>query len=204
MQTSAAIKKLGLTHYQPVWQAMQEFTRQRDEHTQDELWLTEHYPVYTQGQNGRMHHLLNTGDIPVVKVDRGGQVTYHGPGQLVLYCLLDLKRLGFGIRQLVTLIEQSIINVLAEYGVAAHARQDAPGVYVEQAKIAALGLRVRKGSCYHGLSFNLDMDLAPFAGINPCGFEGLPVTQLADLVPDFSIADVQKKLCSQLIQGLYE
>lgn len=204
MQTGAVIKELGLTHYQPVWQAMQEFTRQRDEHTQDELWLTEHYPVYTQGQNGRMHHLLNTGDIPVVKVDRGGQVTYHGPGQLVLYCLLDLKRLGFGIRQLVTLIEQSIINVLAEYGVAAHARQDAPGVYVEQAKIAALGLRVRKGSCYHGLSFNLDMDLAPFAGINPCGFEGLPVTQLADLVPDFSIADVQKKLCSQLIQGLYE
>jgi len=200
MQAAPDIKHLGLTDYEPVWQAMKRFTNQRDTLTRDELWLTEHHPVYTQGLNGRQQHLLNTGDIPVVKVDRGGQVTYHGPGQLVLYCLIDLKRQGLGIRKLVTLIEQSIINVLSDYAIEAHARSDAPGVYVGDEKIAALGLRIRKGSCYHGLSFNLDMDLSPFAGINPCGFKGLQVTQLADLVSSYSRQDVQQNLCAQLIK----
>jgi len=179
---------------------MKLFTDQRGPQTPDEFWITEHEPVYTQGLNGRQQHLINTGDIPVIQVDRGGQVTYHGPGQLVIYCLIDLKRQGLGIRQLVTILEKSIINMLANRGIKANARQDAPGVYVKDAKIAALGLRVRKGCCYHGLSFNLDMDMTPFNGINPCGFEGLQVTQLVDQVGEVNWQDVEGALCSQLIQ----
>lgn len=194
------IKHLGRTDYKPVWQAMKLFTDQRGPQTPDEFWITEHEPVYTQGLNGRQQHLINTGDIPVIQVDRGGQVTYHGPGQLVIYCLIDLKRQGLGIRQLVTILEKSIINMLANRGIKANARQDAPGVYVKDAKIAALGLRVRKGCCYHGLSFNLDMDMTPFNGINPCGFEGLQVTQLVDQVGEVNWQDVEGALCSQLIQ----
>lgn len=194
------IKKLGLTDYEPVWQSMKLFTEQRNDSTIDELWLTEHNPVYTQGLNGRREHIINAGEIPVVQVDRGGQVTYHGPGQLVIYCLLDLTRLRLGIRQLVTAIEQSIVRLLDIYGIQAHARKDAPGVYVNEAKIAALGLRVRKGRCYHGLSLNLDMDLTPFSGIDPCGYRNLVITQFSDFVNDFSNEQVEQQLCSILIE----
>ena len=196
------IKQLGLTDYVPVWESMKQFTHQRDKNITDEFWVTEHNAVYTQGLNGRKEHLLSTSGIPVVQVDRGGQVTYHGPGQLVIYCLLDLNRLGIGIRQLVTDIESAIINLLKSYDIDAFARRDAPGVYIGQAKIAALGLRIRKGYCYHGLSLNLDMDLAPFSGINPCGFKGLPVTQLSDFDNNFSTEQVSSQLCSELIRSI--
>jgi lipoyl(octanoyl) transferase len=186
------ILHLGRTDYEPVWQAMKQFTEQRDAETQDEFWLTEHNPVYTQGLNGRKEHVLNTGNIPVVKVDRGGQVTYHGPGQLIVYFLLDLNRLGIGIRKLVMSLEQAVVNLLQGFDIDAHARRDAPGVYVGDAKIAALGLRVRKACCYHGLSLNLDMDLTPFSGIDPCGYRDLPVIQLVDLVPEFSRQQVEQ------------
>ncbi|MCK4710733.1 MAG: lipoyl(octanoyl) transferase LipB [Gammaproteobacteria bacterium] len=196
------IKNLGQTDYETVWQAMKQFTLQRDADTDDELWVTQHCPVYTQGLNGRQEHLLSTSDIPVVQVDRGGQVTYHGPGQLVIYCLLDLNRLGIGIRQLVMFIEEAIIDLLKTYDIDAYAKREAPGVYVGQAKIAALGLRIRKGYCYHGLSLNLDMDLTPFSGINPCGFKGLEVTQLSYHVENFSLEQVSRQLCSQLISTI--
>ncbi len=196
------IQHLGRTDYEPVWQAMKQFTEQRDAKTRDEFWLTEHNSVYTQGLNGRKEHVLNTGNIPVVKVDRGGQVTYHGPGQLIVYFLLDLNRLGIGIRKLVMSLEQAVINLLQAYDIDAHARRDAPGVYVGEAKIAALGLRVRKACCYHGLSLNLDMDLTPFSGIDPCGYKDLSVTQLADLTPEFSRQQVEQQLCSQLIKTI--
>ena len=196
------IKNLGQTDYETVWQAMKQFTLQRDADTDDELWVTQHFPVYTQGLNGRQEHLLSTSDIPVVQVDRGGQVTYHGPGQLVIYCLLDLNRLGIGIRQLVMFIEEAIIDLLKTYDIDAYAKREAPGVYVGQAKIAALGLRIRKGYCYHGLSLNLDMDLTPFSGINPCGFKGLEVTQLSYHVENFSLEQVSRQLCSQLISTI--
>ncbi len=196
------IRDLGMTEYQPVWQAMQDFTRQRDADTQDELWLTQHFPVYTQGLNGRSEHLLATSGIPVLQSDRGGQVTYHGPGQLVVYCLLDLNRLGLGVRALVTSIEQAIIQLLAGYRVEAHARKEAPGVYIGSAKVAALGLRIRKGYSYHGLSLNLDMDMSPFAGINPCGFKGLEVTQLSDHVAHCPIQQIKSELCAELIKSI--
>ena len=194
-------KYLGRSDYEPVWQAMKQFTEQRQQETRDEIWLTEHNPVYTQGLNGRSEHVLNTGNIPLVKVDRGGQVTYHGPGQLIVYFMLDLNRLGIGIRSLVMSLEQAVINLLQDYAIDAHARREAPGVYVGDAKIAALGLRVRKGCCYHGLSLNLDMDLTPFSGIDPCGYKGLPVIQLADLA-DFSHAQLEQQLCNHLIETI--
>jgi len=196
------ISPLGRTDYIPVWRAMQQFTHARNERTRDEFWLTEHHPVYTQGLNGRREHLLHTGDIPLVQIDRGGQVTYHGPGQLVIYFLLDLNRLGKGVRAFVTDIEQSIIELLADYQIEAQSRRDAPGVYVDGAKIAALGLRIRKGYSYHGLSLNLDMDLAPFDGINPCGFHGLAVTQLKDHVASFDTTHLSRQLCGKLIGNL--
>lgn len=170
------IRDLGLQPYQPVWAEMQQFTVQRDAASEDELWLLEHSPVFTLGRNGKNEHLLDTGEIPVVQTDRGGQVTYHGPGQLIGYSLLDLRRLGIGVRQMVSILENSIIDVLADFAIKALARPDAPGVYVDDAKIAALGLRVKNGACYHGVSFNIDMDLAPFGRINPCGFAGMAVT----------------------------
>ncbi len=196
---SPLIRHLGLTDYLTVWQSMKQFTDQRDARTRDELWLTQHNPVYTQGLNGRSEHVLDSGDIPLLQVDRGGQVTYHGPGQLVIYCLLDLKRLGLGIRQLVTAIERAIIALLQDYAIDAYASREAPGVYIDGAKIAALGLRIRKGCSYHGLSLNLDMDLAPFAGINPCGFRGLEVTQLSHYVTDYTSEQIEQRLCSHLI-----
>ncbi|MEJ2060383.1 MAG: lipoyl(octanoyl) transferase LipB [Gammaproteobacteria bacterium] len=180
-RSSLNVEWLGLCDYEPTWHAMRDFTERRTPETADALWVVEHPPVFTLGLNGRPEHVLAPGDIPVVQVDRGGQVTYHGPGQVVVYVLLDLKRRGLGVRALVTLLEQSVIELLAEQGVDAAARADAPGVYVDGAKIAALGLRIRRGCSYHGLSFNVDMDLEPFSRINPCGYEGLPVTQLRDL-----------------------
>lgn len=174
------VRDLGRVAYEPVWRAMQAFTDARDEATADELWLVEHDPVFTLGQAGRPEHLLAPGDIPVLKVDRGGQVTYHGPGQLVAYPLLDLRRLGFGVREYVCRIEQAVIDTLAGWGIRGERREGAPGVYVDGAKIAALGIRVRHGRCFHGLAFNIAMDLAPFHRINPCGYAGLAVTSVVD------------------------
>jgi lipoyl(octanoyl) transferase len=177
---------------------MQTFTMRRDEATSDEFWLVEHPPVFTLGLNGKPEHLLDPGDIPVVQCDRGGQVTYHGPGQVVIYLLLDLKRRSLGARALVSAIEQAVIAYLEELGMAAEVRPKAPGVYVEGAKIAALGLRVRRGCSYHGLAFNVDMDLAPFGRINPCGYAGLKVTQLADHVAACSWHVAAAGLCEHL------
>jgi len=198
------VRKMGLSDYRETWMAMQQFTDRRGGDTPDELWLTEHRPVFTQGLNGSAEHLLAPGDIPVVQVDRGGQVTYHGPGQLVLYCLLDIMRLGIGVKGLVGRIEQSIIALLGDYGIDAQARAGAPGVYVGDAKIAALGLRIRKGCCYHGLSLNVDMDLEPFRRINPCGFRGLAVTQLRDLGVGDDLQTVGDRLAALLTERLRE
>ncbi len=195
------VRRLGLLDYELVWQAMQAFTDQRDENTADELWLVEHPPVFTQGQAGRAEHILAAGDIPVVQVDRGGQVTYHGPGQIVAYPLIDIRRLGMGVRELVTAIEQAIIAVLDSYGVDAKPRKDAPGVYVDGVKIAALGLRIRKGRSFHGLSFNIDMDLEPFQRINPCGFQGLEVTKLSALTA-VNMVEAEDRLIANLSKVL--
>ncbi len=175
------IRQLGLQDYETTWQAMQRFTLDRTPETDDQIWVVEHPPVYTLGLNGKREHLLNTGAIPVVETDRGGQVTYHGPGQLVVYPLLNLKRRELGVRPLVTLLEQTMIDTLAHYGIAAIARPEAPGVYVNGKKIGSIGIRIKNNCCYHGLSLNHAMDLTPFSYINPCGYAGLEVTQLADL-----------------------
>lgn len=198
------VRKLGLTDYRQTWRAMREFTEQRGPDTADELWLTEHAPVFTLGLNGRAEHLLDTGDIPVIQIDRGGQVTYHGPGQLLLYCLLDIQRLGIGVKGLVGGIERAVIELLRGYGITAHTRGGAPGVYVDDAKIAALGLRVRKGCCYHGLSLNVDLDLEPFERIDPCGFRGLAVTRLRDLGVDEDLDTVGETLAAILTEVLSE
>ena len=196
------IRHLGEVDYQKTWQAMQDFTDVRGKDTADELWFLQHPPVYTLGKNGKLEHVLNAQDIPVVNSDRGGQVTYHGPGQIVVYTMLDLSRLKIGVRELVTRIEQSIIDLLADYGVESNARRDAPGVYVNNAKIAALGLRVRKGCSFHGLALNVDMDLEPFNRINPCGYEGLEVTQFRNFVNDVDIENVIGDLQQQLLKNL--
>lgn len=192
------VRRLGRMPYQPVWDAMRAFTDSRDAETPDEIWLLEHDPVFTQGQAGRPEHVLLPGDIPVVQTDRGGQVTYHGPGQLVAYPLLDLHRLGIGIRRLVQLLEQAVIEQLAGHGVHGTRRDGAPGVYVDESKIAALGLKVRRGCTYHGLAFNIDLDLSPFDRINPCGYSGLSVTRLADLRPGASLAATADELMNHL------
>ncbi|AOE83401.1 lipoyl(octanoyl) transferase LipB [Pseudomonas sp. TCU-HL1] len=176
------VRHLGLVDYLPTLEAMRRLTAERDESTPDEIWLLQHPRVFTQGQAGKAEHLLATGDIPVVQVERGGQVTYHGPGQLVAYLMLDLRRLGLGVRELVTAMEQSLVDVLADYGVEAAPKADAPGVYVDGDKIASLGLRVSRGCSLHGLALNLDMDLSPFWRINPCGYTGLKMVQLKDLI----------------------
>lgn len=198
------IRELGLCDYVPVWRAMQQFTDSRTSDTPDELWVLQHNPVFTQGQAGKAEHVLDPHGIPVIQTDRGGQVTYHGPGQLVVYFLLDVRRRGFGIRSLVDLIESSVISVLASYGVEAQLRAGAPGVYVGDRKIAALGLRVRKRGSLHGLSFNVDMDPRPFSYINPCGYAGMEVTQLSDLVPPRPglLAEAQQRLLQDLCARL--
>ncbi|HET7932028.1 MAG TPA: lipoyl(octanoyl) transferase LipB [Rhodanobacteraceae bacterium] len=192
------VRRLGRQPYEPVWHAMQAFTDARDADTPDELWLVEHDPVFTLGQAGKPEHVLAAGDIPVVHVDRGGQVTYHGPGQIVAYPLLDLRRLKMGVRELVTRIEQAIIDTLAEWNIVAVRRPGAPGVYVADAKIAALGLRVRHGCTFHGLAFNIAMDLEPFHRINPCGYAGLQVVQMLDLGGPSRLADVEDALVAEL------
>jgi lipoyl(octanoyl) transferase len=192
------IRDLGRTRYQRVFDAMKSFTEQRDAGTLDEIWLTEHEPVFTQGQAGKSDHLLAPGEIPVVQSDRGGQVTYHGPGQIVGYLMFDLRRLDITVRGLVRGIEQAVVDTLGDYGVAGAPRPDAPGVYVAGAKIASLGLRVRRGCSYHGLALNVDMDLEPFARINPCGLVGMQVTQLADLAPVASLNEVRERLLTAL------
>ena len=196
------VKHLGRVEYEPTWRAMQQFTESREQGSTSEAWIVEHPPVFTQGQAGKPEHLLAVSEIPVVQSDRGGQVTYHGPGQVVIYLLLNLRDTGMGIRGLVTAIEDSIIAMLAEHHIDAESRRDAPGVYVDEAKIAALGLRVKRGFTYHGLSFNLDMDLSPFQQINPCGYQGLAVTQGAELglsLPfDQAAKDIIEQLCSRI------
>ncbi|UCB54433.1 MAG: lipoyl(octanoyl) transferase LipB [Thiotrichales bacterium] len=199
---SLVIRELGLQPYPQVWQQMQDFTDRRDDATPDELWLLQHPRVYTLGKNGRAEHVIDAGDIPVVQSDRGGQVTYHGPGQLVAYTLLDLNRMKIGVRELVSRLENSVIALLDDYGISANARKDAPGVYVEGKKIAALGLRVRRGCSFHGLALNVDMDLEPFSHINPCGYEDLEVTQLSDLVEVPELGKVEKQLQSHLQRQL--
>ena len=192
------VRELGLQPYEQIWQDMQLFTDQRSETTADELWLLQHSPVYTLGKNGRPDHILDAQDIPVIISDRGGQVTYHGPGQVIVYTLLDLNRRHIGVRELVTRIENSVIELLEDYDIRANARKDAPGVYVDGRKIAALGLRVRKGRSFHGLALNVDMDLEPFSRINPCGYQGLEVTQLSELADVADFNAVEKRLLSHL------
>ncbi|MGA7965251.1 MAG: lipoyl(octanoyl) transferase LipB [Gammaproteobacteria bacterium] len=181
MNTEIEVRRLGRVPFEPTWKKMQAFTDTRDADTADAIWLLEHDPVFTLGLAGKREHVLAPGDIPVVHIDRGGQVTYHGPGQLVVYPLLDLRRRHLGPRALVTALEQATVDALAEWNIAAHARPDAPGVYVEEEKIASIGLRVRRGASYHGLAFNVAMDLEPFTRINPCGYAGLQMTQLSEL-----------------------
>ncbi|HAR30989.1 MAG TPA: octanoyltransferase [Gammaproteobacteria bacterium] len=192
------LRDLGRTDYLPVMQAMQSFTESRSSATEDEFWLTEHERVFTQGQAGKAEHVLAPGDIPVVQTDRGGQVTYHGPGQIVGYLLFDVRRLGISVRDLVSGIEGAIVAVLAAYGIEGQARPDAPGVYVRGAKIASLGLRVRRGCSYHGLSLNVDMDLEPFGRINPCGLLGMQVTSMTELVGPVALPEVRAALVDAL------
>lgn len=196
------IKSLGLTDYEPVWRAMQAFTDARDGQTADEIWFTEHHPVFTLGVNAAREHLLAPGDIPVVQVDRGGQVTYHGPGQLMIYPLLDLRRAGIGVRALVSAIEQSVIALAAARDVAAASRCGAPGVYAGDVKFASVGLRVRRGASFHGMALNVRMDLEPFRRINPCGFAGLAVTDLARLGIDHTLESARRALLPQLLGRL--
>ena len=197
------VRNLGLVEYQPTLEAMRKLTAERDADTPDEIWLLQHPAVFTQGQAGKAEHVLAAGDIPVIQAERGGQVTYHGPGQLVGYLMLDLRRLGLGVRDLVTAMEQSLVELLAGYGVTAAPRANAPGVYVGDAKIASLGLRVRRGCSFHGLALNVDMDMEPFSRINPCGYSGLPMTQLSEQITEaVDINEVAQRLEQVLRQRL--
>lgn len=197
------VRRLGLAAYEPTWRDMQAYTARRSAHTPDEIWLLQHPPVYTQGIAGRPEHLLrpDTG-IPVVRIDRGGQITYHGPGQLVAYLLIDMRRRGLTVRPLVRRMEQAVIDLLGTYGISARGDEAAPGVYVGSAKIAALGLRIKHGCCYHGLALNVDMDLSPFRAINPCGYQGLEVTQLRDLGVPAQLDEIADALADHLLARL--
>ncbi len=199
---NVVVRQLGVCDYTPVWEAMREFTATRTSSTPDEIWLLEHAPVYTLGLNARREHVPAPRDIPVIHTDRGGQVTYHAPGQIVAYVLLDLRRRALGVRQLVSALEQSVMDVLADNGISAQTRRDAPGVYVNGAKIAALGLRVRQGRCYHGLSLNVAMDVAPYSRIHPCGYPDLPVTDMRTLGVVAETSLVADRLIAQLAQHL--
>ncbi|CAM7798174.1 MULTISPECIES: lipoyl(octanoyl) transferase LipB [Lelliottia] len=198
-QDKILVRHLGLQPYEPVSQAMHDFTDSRDDNTPDEIWLVEHLPVFTQGQAGKAEHVLVPGDIPVIQSDRGGQVTYHGPGQQVMYVLLNLKRRKLGVRELVTLLEQTVVDTLAEYGIDAHPRADAPGVYVGEMKICSLGLRIRKGCSFHGLALNINMDLSPFLRINPCGYAGMEMTQMHQWVENVTPDIIRPTLVSNLL-----
>ncbi|WP_435954604.1 lipoyl(octanoyl) transferase LipB [Dryocola sp. BD626] len=201
-QETILIRQLGLQPYEPVSQAMHDFTDTRDETTPDEIWLVEHERVFTQGQAGKAEHVLVPGDIPVIQSDRGGQVTYHGPGQQVMYVLLDLRRRKLGVRELVTILEQTVVNTLSEFNIEAYPRADAPGVYVDGRKICSLGLRIRKGCSFHGLALNIDMDLTPFLRINPCGYAGLEMTQVKNLYPDATMESISPILIKKFISLL--
>ena len=202
MDKQLIIRQLGLQPYQPIWESMQAFTDERSGDTPDEIWVLEHEPVFTQGQAGKPEHLLHTGDIPVVQVDRGGQVTYHGPGQLIIYLLLDLRRNKLGVRDVVSLMEEGVIATLGSFGIDAYAKPDAPGVYVNEAKIASLGLRVRRGCTFHGLALNLNMNLEPFLRINPCGYAGMAMTQLCALVPSADLDVATTRLVDYLTKEI--
>jgi len=201
--TALIVRRLGRVEYEPTWRAMQRFTDERDAATHDELWLLEHPPVFTLGMSGKREHLIAPGEIPVVQIDRGGQVTYHGPGQLVVYVLIDLKRRGFGVRDLVTALEQAVIGYAAELAIAAECRRGAPGVYVDGRKLASIGLRIRRGASYHGLALNVHMDLTPFRRINPCGYPGLEVTELAALGGPADVAAAAAGLERHLLLRLH-
>ena len=196
------IRDLGLTEYEPVWRDMQRFTDTRDDDTRDEIWFTQHEPVFTLGVNAAREHLLAPGDIPVIQIDRGGQVTYHGPGQLMIYPLVDIRRGGIGVRDLVTALEQSVVDLVADFGIDAANKCDAPGVYVDGSKLASVGLRIRRGASFHGMALNVDVDLEPFSRINPCGFENLEVTDLARLGVEHDLDAVRDKLLPQLLRHL--
>lgn len=200
--TACRVKYLGLQPYETTWQAMQDFTEARTRHTPDELWVVEHPAVYTLGQAGKLEHLLKKTSIPVVHTDRGGQITYHGPGQLIIYTLIDIKRKNIGVRALVSLLENSVVDLLQDYHLTAHTDPHAPGVYIKNAKICAIGLRIRRGFAFHGLALNVAMDLSPFEAINPCGYPDLKVTQLADFVPNVQLKEVQSQLIRHLLLHL--
>ncbi|CAK2487730.1 lipoyl(octanoyl) transferase [Vibrio crassostreae] len=202
MQNKLIVKKLGRQDYEPVWKAMHKFTDERTEEDVDQIWLVEHNPVFTQGQAGKAEHVLNAGDIPVIQSDRGGQVTYHGPGQLVAYFLINIRRKKFGVRDLVTHIENLVINTLKAYNIDSAARPDAPGVYVDGKKICSLGLRIRRGCSFHGLALNVDMDLSPFLRINPCGYQGMEMAQVSQLGGPSELEDVEQQLIQELVDLL--
>ncbi len=202
MPTTLLCRDLGVVPYESTWEDMKDFTQTRSKEDPDQIWLLEHPSVFTQGQAGKAEHLLNAGDIPVVQADRGGQVTYHGPGQLVAYIMIDLKRLGIGVRDLVTLIENSIVDVLHCGGIASYPKPDAPGVYVDAMKISSLGLRVRRGCSFHGVALNVDMDLTPFLRINPCGYQGLQMIDMKRLKSEATMAQVKIQLANILAERL--
>jgi len=196
------IKYLGLQDFTATWQAMHDFTLNRDENTEDELWVLEHTPVFTQGQAGKPEHIINPHNIPIIQTDRGGQVTYHGPGQIIIYVLYDIKRAKMGVRQLVSTLEQSIIQLLAQYDINAQTHCERPGVYIQEEKIASIGLRVKKGCSFHGISFNVAMDLTPFTYINPCGYAQLKMTQLKTFMSDVNVDKIQHNLAESLAELL--
>lgn len=200
--THVIVRQLGRQAYEPVWQAMQSYTDERTEDDPDQIWLVEHEPVFTQGQAGKAEHILAPGDIPVVQVDRGGQVTYHGPGQQVMYVLFNLKRRGIGVRQLVTALENSVVDLLAGYGITAYPKADAPGVYVDEAKICSVGLRIRKGCSFHGLALNVNMDLSPFQRINPCGYAGMKMVNCVQLKGPQDLAQAGNTLVDNMCHQL--
>lgn len=196
------VRNLGREDYQLTWSKMVEFTTNRAEDTVDELWVVEHNPVFTQGISGKEENILSNTDIPIIKTDRGGQVTYHGPGQLIIYCLIDLKRKGIGVKKMVSIIENSVVELLNKYRIKSHLKNNAPGVYVDNKKISALGLKVKNGKTYHGLSLNIEMDLTPFMQINPCGYPGLEVTQVADLTDNVKFDIIANELSDILIKNV--
>ena len=197
-----AIRNLGLQSYEPIWRAMQRFTDTRNATSRDEIWFCQHEPVFTLGLNTAPEHLLDTGDIPVVQIDRGGQVTYHGPGQLMIYPLIDIRRANIGVRDLVTALEQSVVDLAAKFDIVAASRCDAPGVYVDGAKLASVGLRIRRGASFHGMALNVDVDLEPFSRINPCGFQNLEVTDLNRLDAERDLDLVRDQLLPHLLRHL--